>query len=472
MNIANTKKTKNSVFNNRSLKEIYAEIRKLYLSDKRPWVIGFSGGKDSSTCVQLVWYALKELPEKQRTKPVYIISSNTLVESPILINYITGIHKKINQAAKEQNLPITASHIGPKTEDTFWVSLLGKGYPAPQRMFRWCTDRLKIYPADKFILDKVSEFGEVILILGVRSSESTTRAQVMSLYKIKDSILSRHSRFPQAFVYTPIEDFTVDDVWTYLLQKKSPYGGSNRELLHMYTSKESGECPLVVDKTTPSCGGSRFGCWTCTVVSKDTSMQNLIEGGETWMKPLSDIRDFLYMTTDPEKKKLYRDFKGRNGRVRFKSDGSGVISRGPYKYSFRKELFKKLLEAQKQIEKEMPGTDFKIILDEEIHYIRKLWLTEGGDWEDSIPKIYKEVMGKELNWVQDDVGTFTNGESQLLHNICSKHDIPTKLVVKLLGVEREIQGMTRRASAYSRIDKVMKEEWRSEEEILKANNGE
>ncbi|RJQ15773.1 DNA phosphorothioation system sulfurtransferase DndC [Candidatus Woesearchaeota archaeon] len=458
-----------SIFNKKPLKEIYLEIQKLYLSDNRPWVIGFSGGKDSTTCVQLVWYALSELPEKQRTKKIYVISSNTMVESPILLKYMSGIHIKINQAAKEQNLPIIAQHVYPKVEDTFWTLLLGKGYPAPQRMFRWCTDRLKIRPADTFILDKVSEFGEVILILGVRKEESTTRAQVMSLYKIKDTILSRHSRFPQAFVYTPIENFSVDDVWTYLLQKKSPWGSNNRELLNLYTSKNAGECPLVVDKTTPSCGGSRFGCWTCTVVNKDTSMQNLIENGETWMKPLMEIRDYLFETTDPERKSQFREYKGRNGQVRFKSDGTGEISRGPYKLSFCKELFKKLLEAQKEIEKVKPGTDFKIITDEEIHHIRKLWLTERGDWEDSIPKLYRQIMDQDLDWVQDDVGVFTNGESKLLNQICTKHDIPTDLVMKLLGVEREIQGMTRRASAYVRIDKIIKEEWRSEEEMSPQN---
>ena len=461
-----TNMKKDSVFNNRSLKDIYKEIQDLYQSDKRPWVLGFSGGKDSSTCLQLIWYAIAEIPEKKRTKPIYVISSNTLVESPILTNYIAQIHKKINQASKDQKMPITAQHLKPKTEDSFWTCLLGKGYPAPQTMFRWCTPRLKIKPADNFILSKVDQFGEVILTLGVRKSESTTRAQVMSLYKIKDTILSRHSRFSQAFVYTPIENFTTDDVWTYLLQKKSPFGGNNRELLNMYTNKTSGECPLVVDKTTPSCGGSRFGCWTCTVVSKDASMINLIEQGETWMKPLLEIRDFLFKTTNPERKAEFREYKRRDGQARFKTDGSEKLVRGPYKLSFCKTLFKKLLEAQKQIEKEKPGTDFRVILDEEIHYIRKLWLIERGDWEDSIPKIYKEIMGKDLDWVKDDVGWFTTKESDLLKEVCEQHKIPKGLVAKLLSVEKQIQRMTQRASAYSKIDKIMKEEWRTEKEIL------
>lgn len=451
---------KKSVFDTRKLKDIYDEIRKVYLSDDRPWVIGFSGGKDSTTCVQLIWFALLELTENERKKPVYIISSDTLVESPILTSYMHTIHTKINEEAKKQKLPIHAEFVKPETENTFWVSLLGKGYPAPQSTFRWCTERMKIKPADKFILEKVCEFGEVILILGVRKEESSTRAQVMSLYKIKNSLLSRHSRFSQAFVYTPIEDFTVDDVWTYLLQKNSPWGANNRELLSMYTSKSSGECPLVVDKTTPSCGGSRFGCWTCTVVTKDKSMQQLVEDGEKWLQPLLELRDYLFSTTDPVKKAEYREYKGRNGRVRYKPDG-GIIP-GPYKMEFRKDLLRRILKTQKQIQELKPGTDFRVIQTEEIHLIRKIWMSE-GDWEDSVPKIYRETLGSELEWVQDDVGFFTVMENQLLDEICRKHNIPTQLASKLLDVEREIQGMTKRSSAYARIDAIFKQEWRPEE---------
>lgn len=461
--------SKESIFTHKSLQVIYEEIRQVYTSDNRPWVIGFSGGKDSTTALQLVWHALKELPREKLQKPVYIISSNTLVESPILLEYVKGVHLKINETAKTEGLPFNAQHIHPKLGDTFWVNIIGKGYPAPTRMFRWCTDRMKIQPADQFILDKVNEFGEVIIVLGVRKEESMTREQVMSLYKIKGSILSRHSRFSQAFVYTPIEDFTVDDVWSYLLQKKSPWGANNRELLSLYTNKSSGECPLVVDKTTPSCGGSRFGCWTCTVVNKDKSMINLIEDGKTWMKPLLEIRDFLFNTTLPENKAKYRDYKGRNGYVRFKSDGSGEISRGPYKLSFCKELLKKLLEAQKAIKEEDPDTSFKIIYPEEIHEIRRIWLTERGDWEDSIPKIYKDITKDDLDWVQNDAGSFSYSESKLLTKICEKHDVQPDLLISLLDVEKQIQGMMRRSTVYTKIDSILRQEWRSEEEVLKAD---
>ena len=70
--------------------------------------------------------------------------------------------------------------------------------------------------------------------------------------------MSRHNDLANAYVFTPIEDWTADDVWTYLINSKSPWGFNNREFVTMYRNAQSGECPLVIDKSTPSCGGGRF----------------------------------------------------------------------------------------------------------------------------------------------------------------------------------------------------------------------
>ena len=143
---------------------------------------------------------------------------------------------------------------------------------------------MKIRPANQFVLNKVTEHGEVIMVLGVRRGESATRDQVLSLHRIKNSLLSRHTTLPNASVYTPVVDFTTEDVWMYLLSNPSPWGGDNRQLVPLYRNTNAqGECPLVVDETTPSCGNSRFGCWTCTVVRKDKAMEGLIDNGEDWM---------------------------------------------------------------------------------------------------------------------------------------------------------------------------------------------
>ena len=80
-------------------------------------------------------------------------------------------------------------------------------------------------------------------------------------------------------------------------------------------------------------------------------------------------------------------------------------------------------------------------------------------------------MSEDLDWVDDDLGSYSHTENQLLDKICGKHLIPTQLFVKLLDVERQIQGMTRRSSAYPRIENVLKQEWRTEEQIMKDTNG-
>jgi len=252
-----------------SMQQIEEHIREVYLADTRPWVIGYSGGKDSTCALQLIWKAIEMLSGEQRQKQIYVLSSDTLVETPVIVNYIDETLAAINKAAEEQNMPITARKVVPEISDSFWVNLIGRGYPAPSNRFRWCTERLKIDPANAFIKQKVASHGEVVMILGVRSAESATRAQVMALHKIEGTSLSRHSTLPGAFVFTPIEAFSVDDVWSFLLQNKSPWGSDNRDLLAMYRNAQAGECPLVVDKKTESCGNSRFGCWVCTVVSKD-----------------------------------------------------------------------------------------------------------------------------------------------------------------------------------------------------------
>jgi DNA sulfur modification protein DndC len=254
-------------------------VREIYLSDSRPWVVGYSGGKDSTTALQIIWTALQALPPKKRSKHIYVISSDTLVETPVVSRYIDVSLERIAKAAVEQSMPIVTHKVVPEVGRSFWVNLIGRGYPAPSRRFRWCTERLKIEPANDFIRSRVAEFGEVVMVLGVRSQESATRAQVMSLHKIEGSRLSKHSSLLNAFVYAPISDFSTDEVWTYLLQNPSPWGNDNRDLVAMYRNAASGECPLVVDTTTPSCGNSRFGCWVCTVVERDKAMEAMIDSG-------------------------------------------------------------------------------------------------------------------------------------------------------------------------------------------------
>ncbi|MGD6943932.1 DNA phosphorothioation system sulfurtransferase DndC [Cytobacillus gottheilii] len=294
-------------------------IKRAYKEDNRPWVVGYSGGKDSTVVVQLVFEALSELPKEELHKKVYVISSDTLVETPLIINSITRTLRRIQDEALTRDLPIETHKVKPVIKQSFWVNIIGKGYPTPNQHFRWCTDRLKIDPANQFIMDKVSSFGEVIMVLGVREDESATRGNVIRSHTVQGKTFMRHTTLSNAYVYAPIRAFTLDDVWNYLLNHPSPWGDDNHELHRLYQDSNSGECPLVVDKSIKesagSCGNSRFGCWVCTVVNEDKALSGFIQSGHDWMKPLLDFRNWLASIRDDRTRRMkYR----MNGQIYFK----------------------------------------------------------------------------------------------------------------------------------------------------------
>jgi DNA sulfur modification protein DndC len=431
------------------------EIRELYLCDAVPWVVGYSGGKDSSAVLQLVWNAIRELPAEKRTKPIHVITTDTLVEQPLVAAWVDTSQARMREAAGAQGLPITPHKLVPEIEDSFWVNLIGKGYPAPRLKFRWCTERLKIRPSNKFIRDVVRENGEAILILGTRKAESQARAGRMNLQKtlrIRGMLLRPNANLPNSLVYTPIEEWSNDDVWLYLMQVKNPWGHDNKSLLGMYQgASEGGECPLVVDTTTPSCGTSRFGCWVCTVVDKDRSMEAMIKNDEekVWMTPLLELRNELDKPDDRDR----RDFRRMNGRVQLMGDGSIVVP-GPYTKEWREHWLRRVLEAQRSAREEGPPEfrDLQLITLEELHEIRRIWLYEKHEFDDSLLRIYEEVTGEKFPKRGDEGNGLRADDWSLLREVCGDDKVFFDLQVSLLGVERQFRGMPRRAGIYEVLE--------------------
>ena len=452
-----------SIFKTRNLKDIYEEIKNLYLTDNRPWIIGFSGGKDSTCMAQLVWTAISQLPVEKMHKKIYVIGCDTLVESPKIVERLKTSLSNMETKAKEQHVPIQTDMVKPDLEDTFWVCLLGRGYPAPSSSFRWCTERLKIKNADRFILEKVSQYGEAIVLLGTRKDESGTRQQLMNLYEIKGSLLNRHSKFAQTYMYCPLKDFLTEDVWNFLLQNKNPWGENNRDLLTMYQEANASECPLVVDTSTPSCGGGRFGCWTCTVVTRDKSMDSLLEGGEDWLEPLAELREDLKRTQEKDEKRKVREFKRRNGKVMwcFPDKEGDDTSAGPYTLDFCMDFLRKLLEAQVKVRKTGPDPKMILINEDEIHEIQRIWRMERGDWKNSAYEIYEQVCGEKLEMLED-LGGFGKVEQEILTNVCQENKVPQVLVSKLLHAEFSSQGMGKHSKVFNSLNKILSEEWRDD----------
>ncbi|MFE5257687.1 DNA phosphorothioation system sulfurtransferase DndC [Streptomyces coelicoflavus] len=472
-------------FNGRSLSEVTAEltdeIRELYTADQVPWVIGYSGGKDSTAVLQLIWLALQDLPAEQRTKQVHVISTDTLVENPVVAAWVNTSLSTMREAASEQGLPIEPHALRPEIKDTFWVNLIGRGYPAPRPKFRWCTERLKIKPSNSFIRNVVAAHGEAIMVLGIRKAESQARARAMEKHekhRVRDR-LSPNANLPNSLVYSPVEDWTNDDVWEFLMQVPNPWGYNNHDLLTMYQgASDDGECPLVVDSTTPSCGSSRFGCWTCTLVEQDKSMTAMIRNDEEkeWMTPLLELRDkldapfgYIEDKNDPElpagKKvphprsdKPARDFRRMNGKVMLFNDGASAIH-GPYLQDYREKWLRDLLEAQTWIRANAPEhvSNINLITPEELDEIRRIWVFDKHEVEDSLPRIYREATGEHFpGGPLDEQLVMGADEMEILKEICDGDPLHYDMVRELLSVERKYRTMTRRAGLFQALEEAVK----------------
>ena len=458
------------------------QIKSLYLSDTIPWVIGYSGGKDSTACLQLIWYAIKELPIEKRTKPVHVISTDTLVENPVVAMWVEVSLEKMRLEAIEQKMPIHPNRLTPNLEDRFWVNLIGKGYPAPRPMFRWCTHRLKINPSNQFIMDMVDQNGEAILVLGTRKAESTSRKRSIEAHEGSTrDLLSRNgnAKLDRVWIYPPIVSWSNDDVWEYLVTYPNPWDYENKQLLNMYRgATQDNECPLVVDTSTPSCGDSRFGCFVCTLVDQDKSMQAMIKNDEEkkWMSPLADFRNNFLSTTNGDFDK--RDFRRMDGNLTLMNDketGKKKLVHGPYLQSYREKLLYELLIAQEKVrDSGVASTEkFQLLGDDEIQEIRRIWVKEKNEIEDTVPKIYKEATGREYPYPALDEGQLFNPEDiKLLKDIASKSDSPDdlhyQLVRNLLNIERKYSSASRRVGIYENLEKALTNGgFESEEEALK-----
>jgi DNA sulfur modification protein DndC len=467
----------------KTVKAICEEIREIYLWDHIPWVIGYSGGKDSTAILQLIWLAVKELPPEKRTKPVHVISTDTLVEQPLVAAWVDASHAKMREAAEEQQMPFKPHKLTPAVRDTFWVNLIGKGYPAPRKLFRWCTSRMKISPSNEFIRTVIRDNGEALLVLGTRKAESSRRnlrmakTEAASRRAFLNDRLTLNTNLPNSKVYTPIEDWTNDDVWLFLMQVKNPWGYSNKSLLGMYQGASAdGECPLVVDTSTPSCGNSRFGCWTCTVVDKDRSMEAMIKNDDEkiWMTPLLDLRNDLgNMDLDRSR----RDYRRMNGKVQlYGKDKSNLdIIPGPYTKESREYWLRRLLETQNTVRELGPPEVAKIelITMAELLEIRKLWLYEKHEFDDSLPKIYEEVTGIPFPLPPADDQLLRGEDWQLLGEICGDDPTFFQLQTSLLDVERQHRGMYRRAGIYDALeDRLKSAQFGTQEEALETRRNE
>ena len=311
---------------------------------------------------------------------------------------------------------------------------------------------MKIWPSTAFIRSVIATHGESIIVLRTRRAESASRAARIDKYAeggLRDG-LTPHSDLPSSLVLSPIANWSDDDVWMFLMQYPNPWNFDNKELLSLYAgASEDGECPVVIDTSTPSCGNSRFGCWTCTVVEKDKSMAAMIRNDheKEWMNPLLQFRDRIAAMSEDVS---LRDFRRMNGRVQLYR-GDRVY--GPFTRNTREQLLRQLLRTQALVQEHGPSDvdGLELISIEELHEIRRIWVVDKNEVEDIVPSIFEDELqqpfpGEDI----DNAFPFGKTELELLSNIAA-NDLNYELLRDILVVEHRKRTQSRRHGLSSEL---------------------
>lgn len=435
-------------------KDVIDQMALVYKHDSRPWMIGFSGGKDSTLLCQLTFEMLEQLSPKERNKKIYIVTSDTMVENPIVKSYMHRMKDAINAVSKEKRLPVEAHIIYPEVKNRFWSLVIGLGYPTPEAPgFRWCTERLKILPSNAFTYDVIKKDGEIVILLGVRKAESSTRARSISSREIEGKILTPHNSIPKAYVYSPLASIGNEYVWEYLLKDggMSAWNTDNSYLFSLYQGEDLGEEQSVIGEVDKDkiaiTGNSRFGCWCCTMVKEDKSLKNFIDHGATQLIPLREFRnEIVELRRNPDA----RDYRRRNGAVYFMRNGD--LGRGPFTLETRMYMLRRLLELEEE-------TGFELISLEELKYIDKVWEKEGDLSCRAVVDIYYEVKGKRLPWDQYKKAKYDAQTLDTIRGLCEKYDVPFELISRLMVTVDNSKLYTRSGETAKEVEKVLNQGW-------------
>ena len=313
--------------------------------------------------------ALAPLAPGARIKPVDVCYVDTGMDHPLYREQVAQTLKGIEIVSKREQMPFRFHVIEPEIRHRFFVAVVGRGYAPPTHWFRWCTKGMRIRPMSNFIKTVLSASGKVVIVLGLRKAESDSRRRILEKYSDGAPFVSTYGSLKNAAAFTPIEDLSKEEVWQFLMQAQVPWGGRNRELVQLYSLASGGECASysVGGGMGPSCGGSRFGCWTCTVVRKDRSGAALAEQDDRF-EDLSNFRNWLLEIR-------------YNARQRWIRRRNGAAGPGPLRLNTRREALSRVLDAEIQC-------GYQLITSAEIAAIQGHW-NRDGDRGDSALKLYQ-----------------------------------------------------------------------------------
>lgn len=399
------------------LEQSQKDLKDLYLdeTDDRQWAVAWSGGKDSTTVMGLVITMLESLPVEQRTRRIQVVMSDTVIENPNLEEYMLDQVERLSEYVEKEGLPIDVTVVRREITRSYFYLILGRGYFLPQNngRGRWCTGRLKLEPQNNHL----KEINPSFIMIGVRLSESSKRKASIVKWKDKGNLnkkIGNHANLTKSNTFMPIVDFTIEDVWEYLQRERLQWS-TTHDVRRLYRDA-TGECGFTNPKGTEAKAsqsetcGARFGCWTCPVILKDRSTEEMSKTNE-WMKPLSKFRMMQlkvmgdYVPTKPvgqkrkarsyilreakfignEIKRITKSGYKRNGKVYTDKDGVVHKNKGTFTVEARKYLYSKLMETQTEVNELRLAAGLKpleLISQEECDLIKGMWELDEkhSDW--------------------------------------------------------------------------------------------
>lgn len=278
--------------------------------------VTFSGGKDSTALV----FALLNAFERSRYKPekVWLLYVNTLVEPPPLLQTAQKSLAIFESLGERLGSPIETRILTPELKDSFWVLLIGKGYPPPSVRFRWCSDRLKIRPVKNSLRQIHEGIGEFPVVLtGVRLQEGDNRKRNLSK-RVNNGKWMNYEGLKDCLVYAPLLYLNDAEVWEYIRYNEEKWKMDMHHLREIYSM------------TSSDANGFRTGCWVCTLVKRDKSLEKLAEN-QPDLKPLIELRQSLLSIRD-----------NRDMRVEVEKNGKSYL--GPLNGEAREEIYRKVKE--------------------------------------------------------------------------------------------------------------------------------
>ena len=411
---------------------------------------------------------LHRLDPKDRKKDVYIVSSDTLVENPLIKIYLDEMLQKLREAAEKVRLPLHVVKVTPRPDNSFWANVIGRGFPTPRTngTFRWCTDRLKIAPSGVFIEKIIKEQKtEVVVLLGVRKAESAARKKRIEGRELVDRLLNRHETIKDAYVYPAIVDLSTDDVWDILMSnnRKNAWGGNNSKLIELYAGADSGECPFAgfssKESQQQSCGQSRFGCWVCTVVKEDKSLNGFIRSGHRELIPLAEFRRWLMEIRDIG---TYREKKRRDGTVYRTANND--LGYGPFNWEARKMILRRLLETQKTI-------NYELITEDELRAIDRIWDEEKDLSRRALVELYYDVMGKRLPWDELKRPVFDTETCEMLCQYAREYQVPMELLQNMIFQVNKSKYFSNTRILRDALGRSVTQQWLQEDELVEIQKG-